>query len=169
MLAIRAAEGADDLAQVRALFLDYSRSLGVDLGFQNFEEEVAALPGNYQPPDGCLLLAADGVEILGCVSVRSLEPGICEMKRLYLRPAARGRGAGRALAEAAIRFARTAGYREMRLDTLPSMSAAQALYRDLGFVDIPPYRYNPVPGSAFLALDLTMDPRGRGRERRRER
>lgn len=154
---IRDVRTAADLVLARALFLEYASSLGVDLGFQDFEREVSALPGDYEPPDGCLLLASDGAEILGCVGVRRFKAGICEMKRLYVRPAARGRGAGRTLVEAAIRFARSAGYREMRLDTLPSMSSAQALYRELGFVDIPPYRYNPVSGCTFLTFDLTLE------------
>ena len=132
------------------LFREYADSLGVDLSFQGFEEELAALPGGY---DALLVAAVDG-EPGGCVGIRPFEDGICEMKRLYLRPAARGTGTGRALAEAAIARARELGYGRMRLDTLPSMTAARELYRSLGFVEIEPYRHNPVSGTAFLELQL---------------
>jgi len=157
----RGAEGAaliadaDDVELVRTLFREYADSLEVDLSFQGFEEELAALPGGY---DALLVAAVDG-EPAGCVGVRPLEDGICEMKRLYLRPAARGTGAGRALAQAAIARARELGYGRMRLDTLPSMTQARELYRSLGFVEIEPYRHNPVSGTAFLELDLGMSAR----------
>jgi putative acetyltransferase len=141
---------ADDVELVRALFREYAGSLGVDLSFQGFEAELDALPGGY---DVVLVATADGAPA-GCVGVRPLEDGICEMKRLYLRPAARGTGLGRALAEAAIARARELGYARMRLDTLPAMTEAQALYRSLGFVEIEPYRHNPVAGTAFLELEL---------------
>jgi len=141
---------ADDVELVRTLFHEYADSLGVDLSFQGFEEEAVALPGGY---DALLVATVDG-EAAGCVGVRPLEEGVCEMKRLYLRPAARGSGLGRALAEAAIARARALGYDRMRLDTLPSMGAARALYRSLGFVEIAPYRHNPVDGTAFLELRL---------------
>ncbi|HEY0388803.1 MAG TPA: GNAT family N-acetyltransferase [Gaiellales bacterium] len=142
---------------MRGLFRDYAASLDFDLCFQGFDEELASLPGRYARPGGCVLLArVDGeVEASGCVALRPLEAGACEMKRLYVRPAGRGRGVGRALAEAVIAEARRAGYACMRLDTIdPLMGEAIALYRALGFADIPPYTANPVPGARYLELAL---------------
>jgi ribosomal protein S18 acetylase RimI-like enzyme len=141
---------ADDVELVRALFREYADSLGVDLSFQGFEEELAALPGGYD----AVLVARLGDDAAGCVGVRPLEPPVCEMKRLYVRPLARGTGLGRSLAEAAVVRARELGYARMRLDTLPQMGTAQELYRSLGFVEIPPYRHNPVAGTTYLELEL---------------
>jgi putative acetyltransferase len=153
-LSVREASGTDDLAEVRRLFQEYAGSLGVNLCFDGFEEELATLPGKYAPPRGRLLLAAAGNEIGGCAALRPLEPDVCEMKRLYVRPAFRGLGVGRLLAERVIREGRKAGYRRMRLDTLPSMVSAQSLYRALGFREIPGYRDNPVEGTVYLELQL---------------
>jgi putative acetyltransferase len=152
---IAQATEADDLAEVRTLFLEYAASLGVDLGYQGFHEEVASLPGGYALPRGCLLLARDDARSLACVGVRPISADVCEMKRLYVRPEARGLGAGRALAMAAIAFARSTGFTAMRLDTLPTMQSAQALYRDLGFRDIAPYRHSPVAGNLYMELTLS--------------
>lgn len=154
VIRVEAAHAEPLLSEVRRLFAEYAEGLGIDLAFQGFEAELAGLPGAYAPPGGRLLIARVQGMVAGCVGVRPLEPGICEMKRLYVRSEARGFGVGRRLAEAAIGEARAAGYRSMRLDTLETMGAAQALYRTLGFGPIPPYRHNPVPGTAFLSLDL---------------
>jgi ribosomal protein S18 acetylase RimI-like enzyme len=153
---IRPARTAADLAAVALLFRAYAASLPVGLGYQDFDGELAGLPGKYASPAGELLLACDAAGApLGCVALRPLAPaGVCEMKRLYLDPAARGSGLGRALASQVIETARRLGYRELRLDTLPSMGAAQALYADMGFTEIAPY-YAPTPeGTVFLALRL---------------
>lgn len=154
VLRIFAALSEPDLAQARALFLEYQRWLNLDLCFQGFAEEVASLPGSYVPPKGRLLLAARGEHVVGCVALRPFDSQDGEMKRLYLRPEAQGLGLGRTLTEAVIAEARAIGYRRLLLDTLPAMPAAQRLYESLGFVDIPPYRENPVPGARFLALKL---------------
>jgi ribosomal protein S18 acetylase RimI-like enzyme len=161
MTEIRAAAIPNDLAQVRMLFREYADSLGVDLCFQGFDGEVAELPGKYAAPTGRLLLAwkksADVVgwaEAVGCVALRGIDIGTCEMKRLYVRPQARGEHLGRRLAERVCSEAREAGYSRICLDTLPTMTAAQQLYRTLGFEPIEPYVFNPVPGSLFLGLDL---------------
>jgi putative acetyltransferase len=156
MLTIVQAQSGPELDEVRALFEEYAASLGFDLGFQGFAGELAGLPGDYAPPRGRLLLALDGGRPAGCVALRDLGDGICEMKRLYARPAFRGSGLGRALAERAIAEARGIGYARMRLDTVPSMERARALYRGLGFREIPSYRHNPIPGTAFL--ELLLDP-----------
>lgn len=154
MTDIRPADLPRDLDVVRALFGEYAESLGIDLAFQGFEREVAELPGKYQPPAGRLLLAWNGTRAVGCIALRPLETNVCEMKRLYVRPEARGEGLGRRLAERICREARDAGYARICLDTLPMMASAQALYESLGFVSTAPYVFNPIPGTKFLALDL---------------
>jgi len=151
---IRPASGADDMRVLADLFRGYAASLPVDLDYQDFDDELAALPGKYAPPKGVLLLARDADGALGCVGLRALAEGVCEMKRLYLLPAARGLGLGRALADAAVAEARRLGYRELRLDTLPTMARAIAMYEQMGFERIEPYYRPTPPGTVFMALRL---------------
>jgi ribosomal protein S18 acetylase RimI-like enzyme len=156
MIAIRPARSSEAIASAARLFQAYADSLGVDLCFQDFDAEVAGLPGGYAPPGGELLLAHDGAgQPVGCVALRPLEvAGCAEMKRLYVAPAGRGSGVGRRLAEAILRAAARLGYREVRLDTLPTMTEAASLYRTLGFEPIAPYYDTPVAGTLFLAKPL---------------
>jgi len=154
MFEIRAAAVPQDLPVVRTLFREYVDGLGVDLSFQDVEAELAGLPGRYAAPAGRLLLAWRGDEAIGCVALRALDGGDCEMKRLFVRPRARGLRLGRVLAERIVAEARVAGYARIRLDTLPGMGTAQALYSALGFVPTEPYVFNPIAGTRFLALDL---------------
>jgi ribosomal protein S18 acetylase RimI-like enzyme len=151
---VRAARTAADLAAAKALFLDYAASLGFSLAFQDFESEMAAFPGAYAPPMGAILVAEREDAIVGAVALRDLGEGACEMKRLYLKPAARRGGLGRRLAEAAVAEGRRLGYRRMRLDTMPTMAEALALYRAMGFREIVPYYAgNPFADAVYLELD----------------
>lgn len=147
-----------DLPLVRALFTEYAGSLNIDLCFQNFDAELDALPGDYAPPRGTLVLARTGSELVGCCAMRPLDatdyPNACEMKRLYVRPALRGSGVGRRLAEAVMEAAQQAGYATMLLDTLSEMETARAMYQDLGFTEVPPYYYNPIEGAHYLMARL---------------
>ena len=155
-ISISSVRTADDLASAVTLFREYAASLEIDLSYQNFEAELAALPGQYAPPAGELLLARDRVgHPLGCVALRPLDAhGCCEMKRLYVAPEGRGIGLGRRLVEAILREAKRIGYREMRLDTLPSMAEALAVYRRAGFEPMEPYDETPVVGTIFLRRSL---------------
>ena len=151
---IREASSDADVVRVGLLFEEYSRALGISLEFQGFDLELATLPGDYARPHGCLFLAEIHDKPVGCVGVRRLGADSCEMKRLFVKDPARRRGLGSALAQAAIAFAGDAGYRVMRLDTLPTMTPALALYRRLGFQDTVPYRFNPVADAVFMELVL---------------
>ena len=154
MLEIVSARSNDDIAFARELFLEYSASLGIDLCFQNFDNELRGLPGGYAPPYGRLFLARAEAELAGCVALRRIDEASCEMKRLYVLPRSRGKGVGRALTAAVIDAARQIGYRRMRLDTLPSMREAIPLYESLGFRRIAPYYRNPIDGAIFMELEL---------------
>ena len=144
-----------EIAQVRELFREYEAWLNLDLCFQNFEKELAQLPGAYASPSGRLLLAFEDNELAGCVALRRLDDNVCEMKRLFLRPQFHGRGLGRELAERIIEEGRAIGYQKMRLDTLSEqMGSAIRVYRALGFQEIAPYYKNPVPGALFMELLL---------------
>ncbi|HEY3039775.1 MAG TPA: GNAT family N-acetyltransferase [Pyrinomonadaceae bacterium] len=148
----------EEILQARQLFEEYAASLGIDLCFQNFDKELAGLPGAYAPPSGRLLLAKEDDLIAGCIALRKIGDGIGEMKRLYVRSEFRGQGLGRLLTEALLREARDIGYSRMRLDTIPGkMDQAIALYRSLGFRDIEPYYNNPVEGAAFMELLLDKE------------
>jgi len=147
-------ETESHLNHIKELFMEYATSLGINLSFQKFDDELANLPGEYVFPKGCMLLAISGGQIAGCVALRSLGDDICEMKRLYVRPQFRGKGLGRSLVQALIVEARRLGYKKMRLDTLPWMKEAIALYRSFGFKEIPPYCYNPIEGVLFMELIL---------------
>jgi putative acetyltransferase len=154
MLSIIHARDSEELRCVRTIFEEYAASLNFDLCFQNFDEELTNLPGEYSPPQGCILLALQDGQPAGCGALHRLDDGICEMKRLYVRPPFRALGIGKVLAEAIIAEARRKGYKKMCLDTVPSMHEAQALYESLGFQDIESYRYNPICGTRFMELRL---------------
>ncbi len=154
-LSFAQAESPAQLARARELFLEYAKSLGFSLCFQNFDKELADLPGDYAPPDGRLLLAEFEGQMAGCVALHKLDEGICEMKRLYLRSEFRGKGLGRAIADRIIAEARTIGYQRMRLDTVePVMKDAVEMYRRLGFREIAPYCENPIAGALYMELQL---------------
>jgi putative acetyltransferase len=149
------AESPTQTDQARELFLEYAQSLGFSLCFQNFDEELSGLPGDYAPPAGRLLLAEYEGQLAGCIALHKLEDGVCEMKRLYLRPEFRGKGLGRVLANRVIAEARQIGYQRMRLDTVePVMKDAVAMYRKLGFSEIPAYCENPIAGALYMELLL---------------
>ena len=154
-MTVRPARLPDDVPAVRGLFREYAAGLGIDLCFQNFEAELAGLPGAYAPPAGRLLVAEVDGDLVGCAALRPQAPGVCELKRLYVRPAFRGRGLGRRLLEALLAEAVAAGYREAVFDTLQSMTEALALYRSLGFRQTEPYNEHPVCGTLWFRKALT--------------
>lgn len=155
MTEIRAAQFPEHVEAVRAIFREYAEGLGIDLCFQHFDTELAELPGIYAAPHGRVLLAWHDDEVVGCVGLRPLEDGACEMKRLYVRPAGRGKQLGRRLVDTIIQAAKETGYTKIRLDTLPHLKTALHIYDTLGFVRIPAYVFNPIEGVVFLELDLT--------------
>ena len=148
------ANSQEDIEQARTLFQEYQQGLGISLCFQNFDQELKSLPGDYAPPDGRLFLASDDAGLAGCIALRKVAPGVCEMKRLFVRPTHRGDGLGRTLVETLIDEARQLGYEKMRLDTLPGrMDKAIALYRSIGFIEIDPYYESPID-TKFMELEL---------------
>lgn len=151
----RQAESEQQIAFIRELFLEYAQSLSFSLCFQSFDTELAGLPGDYAPPDGRLLLAICDGQAAGCVALHKIDADVCEMKRLYVRPQFRGKGLGKVLGERVINEAREIGYKKLRLDTVkPMMRAAVAMYRQLGFQEIAPYRPNPIEGALYMELEL---------------
>jgi ribosomal protein S18 acetylase RimI-like enzyme len=155
MLLIKQAISKKHIVLVHNLFLEYADYLGIDLEFQDFKNELNNLPGEYSQPRGCLLLAFFNSELAGCVALRKIDKVTCEMKRLYVRQAFRGKGIAKALSKKVIESARKIGYKYLRLDTLPSMKEAINLYLSLGFKEIAAYRYNPIEDAKFFELNLT--------------
>jgi putative acetyltransferase len=155
MMNLLEAHTPEDLETVRTLFREYEQFLGVDLCFQGFAEELATLPGRYAPPSGRLLLAMEGTDAAGCVALRPLEDGVCEMKRLFVRPAYRGQGLGQHLAQRIIQEATTVGYTVMRLDTLDTLERAVRIYETLGFQRCAPYYANPLPSVVYWERTLS--------------
>ena len=154
MIKIIEVNSGELISKAKELFQEYAESLGFDLSFHNFQQELNDFPGQYSPPKGRLFLALSGKEVIGCVGLRPFDRDICEMKRLYVKPDFRGRKAGRMLAEATIKAGKSIGYKVMRLDTLMSMKSANVLYKSLGFRRIDPYRYNPIKGAIYMELKL---------------
>ncbi len=152
---LQQAQTEADIEMIRNLFREYEAFLNVDLCFQGFEQELASLPGKYAPPEGAILLGLIGDEAVGCVALRKIDEGVCEMKRLYVNPKARGTGLGRKLVDDIIAIARARGYDLMRLDTLDTLIEAMNLYERLGFRQIAPYYENPLPGAIYWELTLS--------------
>ncbi len=157
MRIVQVKEKDENTEHVKNLFKEYASSLGFDLSFQNFEEELSKLPGDYSAPKGCLLLAIHNDKISGCVALRYIDDNICEMKRLYVKPEFRGLGIGKKLALAVIEKGKTLNYKYMRLDTIEFMKQAIKLYESLGFYEIEAYRYNPIKETRFMELNLMRD------------
>jgi putative acetyltransferase len=154
MLKLVHVDSPEEMPVVRKLFEEYAASLDIDLCFQGFDRELDTLPGDYAPPGGTIIVASSDEAVAGCVALRSIDEHVCEMKRLFVKSEHRGKGIGRALAEAVIEHARNLGYVSIRLDTLQSMTEANALYATLGFKECPPYRYNPCQFPVFMELSL---------------
>jgi putative acetyltransferase len=147
---------ADDVPAIRTLFAEYAESIGIDLSFQDFDRELATLPGKYSPPEGTVILAHHEGIPCGCVALRKIDARTCEMKRLYVRPDTRGLGVGRELVRRILEDARARGYAAMRLDTLATMKSAVSLYRGFGFSEIAPYIFNPIPGALYMERSLAL-------------
>jgi putative acetyltransferase len=156
MIGIIEANTNELITQAKRLFLEYAESLDFDLCFQNFNNELNDFPSQYSPPTGNLLLSFSENEAIGCVGIQCFEKDICEMKRLYVKPEYRGKGAGKELAVSAIKSGKALGYEYMRLDTLSSMETANQLYKSLGFIEIDPYRDNPIDGAIYMELNLKI-------------
>lgn len=154
---IRRAETTEEIEAVRGLLVEYAQGLRVELSYEGFDEELAALPGAYGPPNGTLLLLKVGGQAAGCGGLRPLSPGVGEVKRIFVNAAYRGRGLGEVVVRSIISSARERGYHQLRLDTLPTMSVAARLYRKLGFREIPAYWPSPVPGTQYFELELRRD------------
>lgn len=152
MIELIQVEKLEHLREIKQLFTAYSTALRFDLDFQDYKNEIASLPGEYAPPSGRLYLAVYHGITAGCIALRKLEPMICEMKRMYVKPDFRRKGIGRIMAQKVIDDARYIGYQRMRLDTINTMKAAIALYKSLGFTEIPPYCFNPVKGACYMEL-----------------
>ncbi len=156
MIEIKEAVSTEQIENIRVLFKEYESAIGIDLCFQNFDEELKTLPGKYAAPKGGMFIAAKGDELLGCVALRPLEyPDIAELKRLYVRPRARGKELGLKLTQTALQLAVDNGYKYVRLDTLATMTTARNLYKKLGFVEISPYTFNPLCGAIYMELELS--------------
>ncbi|HTQ11929.1 MAG TPA: GNAT family N-acetyltransferase [Fimbriimonadaceae bacterium] len=151
---VAVAPESDLVSEARDLFVEYQTELGIDLGFQGFEEELAGLPGKYAAPSGVLLVVQEDGKAIGCGALRDLGDGVCELKRIYVRPSARRRGLARAISRRLLDFARQAGYKRARLDTLRRLPGAVELYRSLGFEFIEPYNFNPHPDIVYLERGL---------------
>ena len=154
MINIYESYDGDSLNAAKMLIEEYAEFLGFDLDFQDFAVEMAEFPGKYAPPEGCLLLAEEDGRIAGCIALRKMDDAVCEMKRLFVRSEFRGRGVGRMLILELLNLARQKGYKKMRLDTVPQLESAIVLYERIGFKDIEPYYYNPLPGARFMEITL---------------
>ena len=157
MLKIVEATTNECVENAKELIREYAQSLEFDLGFQDFDKEMENFPGQYASPRGCLYVALDANQPIGCVALRDLGHGVCEMKRLYVKPSFRGQKVGKLLTEVVIKAARDMGYNYMRLDTVPSMKHANMLYNAMGFKQIAPYRFNPIEGATFFELNLKKE------------
>jgi ribosomal protein S18 acetylase RimI-like enzyme len=154
LITYKTAKSEEDFKTAKEIFLEYKNSLNLDLCFQKFHEEISDLPSQYSEPAGCIILCYDNNEPIGCIALRKFEGDTCEMKRLYLRPEARGKGSGRVMANKIVEKAKQFGYKKIRLDTIETMKEAIALYKTMGFKVIAPYRFNPLEGVIYMELEI---------------